>query len=315
MAHEVENMFYVGDIPWHKLGKRFIEAPDTMNEAIAAAGLNWEVGTKPLFTEEQEKVPALATFRKSDNKILGVVGPTYHPLQNVEAFNFFQPFIDSKLVTLESAGSLRGGQRVWVLAKIKGDPLVVKGNDVLERYILLSNSHDGTLAVRVGFTPVRVVCANTMRMAHTDQSSKLIRVRHTKGVVRGLEAIRETMDVINREFTATADVYRKLASTSIVYADLKKYIKEIFVQQATQDSDRAGDKVMAEIIPLFDKGRGNDMPEVKGTVWTAYNSVTEYLQYYRGKTEDTRLDSVWFGQGSTLSKKALDLAIDYSKAA
>ena len=147
MAHEVEQMMYVGAKPWHGLGRAFI-VPPTLEESIVAAGLNWKVGLKDLQTiDGQQKVPAKATFRKSDGRILGVVGEKYKPLQNSEAFEFFRPFIDSKEAAIETAGSLRDGQRVFVMAKINRDPLIIKGNDEVEKYVLLSNSHDGTLAV------------------------------------------------------------------------------------------------------------------------------------------------------------------------
>ena len=314
MAHEVENMFVVGEPAWHKLGKRFIEAPKTVEDAIVAAGLNWQVGTKTLFTSEGTQVEALATYRDTDNKILGVVGSNYKPLQNIEAFNFFQPFITSGIASFETAGSLKEGKRVWVLAKINDDNMVVKGNDEVSKYILLSNSHDGTLAVRVGFCPIRVVCANTMAMAHSNEGSKLIRIRHVGKVNETLEAVRETMDVMNREFNASLEQYKFLASKQINSSDLEKFIKKVF-NTKEQNVEEVESRLVGKIIPLFEKGRGNDMVEIKGTYWAAYNAVSEFLQYERGKSEDTRLDSMWFGQGATLNKKALDLATVLAEAA
>jgi phage/plasmid-like protein (TIGR03299 family) len=305
MAHEVEKMLYVGSAPWHGLGTRFIEAPP-LSEAIVAAGLDWKVGTKPLFTADGTPVPAKATIRESDNSILGVVGPTYKPLQNLEAFNFFAPFIDQKLATIETAGSLREGKRVFILAKLALDPTtIVKGDDI-EKYVLLSNSHDGTLAVRVGFTPIRVVCNNTLQIAHNDQASKLIRVRHSGNIVQNLENLREVMNLANQQFEASAEQYRFLATKQINSLDLAKYVKLIF---ADPKSENGGERVLAQIIPLFEKGRGNDMIGVKGSMWAAYNAVSEYLQYERGTDSHNRLDSMWFGNSASLNKKALDIAI------
>lgn len=306
MSHELESIMYVGETPWHKLGKRFIEAP-SLDEAIIAAGLDWKVGLRDLFTTDQVQVPAKATVRESDGRILGVVGNGYHPLQNSEAFKFFEPFVNSGLVTIETAGSLRHGQRVFILAKIQSeDSVIVKqSDDRISKYVLLSNSHDGTLAVRVGFTGIRVVCANTMAMAHSDKASKLIRVRHSSKVVQNLDSIREIMNLANQEFEATAEQFRELASKQINSQDLEKYVKTIF---ATPGSEKGGERVLAQVIPLFEHGRGNDLTGVKGTYWAAYNSVNEYLQYVRG-SEDNRLDSMWFGQSATLNKKALDIAL------
>lgn len=314
MAHEIEKIMYVGEVPWHKLGVPFTEPP-TLEQAIVAAGLNWNVKTEPLFTENKEVVEAMVTRRDSDNSILGVVGPNYEPLQNSTAFNFFTPFIESKEAGIECAGSLRQGKKVFILAKINRDPLVIKGNDIVDKYMLLSNSHDGTLSVRVGFTPIRVVCANTLAMAHNNDASKLIRIKHTKNVEVNLKLVQDVMNVANQTFEATAEQYRLLANKSINGADLEKYVKIVFNQSAKKFSLTPvtevdnGKRVLNNIIPLFEKGRGNDMTEIKGTLWAAYNAVTEYVQYERGKNLDTRLDSTWFGTGAQLNKKALTTAL------
>jgi phage/plasmid-like protein (TIGR03299 family) len=308
MAHEIENMMYVGDAPWHKLGQRFITPPKTLEEAMVAAGLDWKVGLKPLFTAEGTEVTHQASFRESDNRILGVVGPEYHALQNNEAFNFFQPFIDSGLAQIETAGSLRNGQRVFILAKINSDDSVIvkQSDDRVAKYVLLSNSHDGTLAVRVGFTPIRVVCNNTMTLAHQDKASKLIRLRHSSNVVQNLENIREIMNLANSEFESTAEGFRFLASKQINSADLERYVKIVFGKPG---QETGGSRILAQVIPLFEKGRGNDMPGVKGTYWAAYNAVNEYLQYNRGSDEHNRLNEMWYGASASLNKKALDTAL------
>jgi phage/plasmid-like protein (TIGR03299 family) len=314
MAHGVEKMMYTGDVPWHKLGRRFEQAP-SLEEALVAAGLDWTVSTEPVFSGAGEKVEAQLTRRSSDSSILGVVGPNYVPLQNSEAFEFFRPFLDQKEAAIETAGSLRMGKRVWILAKINRDPMTVKGNDIVDKYVLLSNSHDGTLAVRVGFTPVRVVCSNTLAGAHNNKASKLIRVKHTKNVVQNLENIREIMDLANSEFEATAEQYRLLANKSINQKDLEKYVKLVFntqsrIVEAEGNLDSINNKrILDEVQPLFEVGRGNDMPEIKGTLWAAYNAIAEHIQYKRGDDVGGRLDSLWFGQGAQLNKKALEVAI------
>ena len=139
---------------------------------------------------------------------------------------WFQPFLDAKEAALHTAGSLRNGSRIWVLAKLNRDPLVIAQGDEVEKFILLSHGHDGSLAVRVGFTPVRVVCQNTLAMAHGSDASKLIRVKHTKDVHENLANIREVMDLANAEFEATAEQYRLLARKSINQADLRKLRQE-----------------------------------------------------------------------------------------
>lgn len=312
MAHQLENMFFVGETPWHGLGVQLEEAP-TIAAALIAAGLNWEVGIKPLFLEDGTPVDSgKATVRSTDGAILGVVGNRYQPLQNTEAFNFFEPFVENGLVTLETAGSLQQGKKVWILARIAGNSdMTIVGDDIVRKYILLSNSHDGTISVRVGFTPVRVVCANTMAMAHNSDASKLIRIRHGKSVVANLDLIRDTMNLANQEFEATADVFRKLANKQINQADLRKYIKvvlDIKEEDDTKISTRAKNQI-EDIENRFVHGRGTELIGVKGTVWAAYNAVTEYLTHESGRNADSRYNSLWFGEGFSRNAVALNEAI------
>ncbi len=320
MSHELEivngnaSMMYVQDAPWHKLGQRFITAP-SIDEAIVAAGLDWTVTTEPLFTNANEKVEALATRRSSDNSILGVVGTQYTPVQNIDAFKFFQPFLEQKQATIETAGSLRQGKKIWVQAKLSIDPIDVAQGDTVLPYVLLSNSHDGSTAVRVGFNNIRVVCANTMAMANKSKVAKMISLRHTKNVKDTLDLIRQTMDVASREFKADAELYQRLARRDINQAEFEKYVKLVF--NTDKEIAAQGDianiqnkRLLTEIQPLFEKGRGNDIASIKGTAWAAYNSVSEYLQYYRGADSQVRLDSLWFGQGANLNQRALDKAAE-----
>jgi phage/plasmid-like protein (TIGR03299 family) len=304
MSSQVENMLYVGATPWHNLGNRFVEAPKTLEEAMVAAGLNWTVSTKELFLADGSKAPAKATVRDSDNSILGVVGMGYKPLQNKNAFDFFNPFIDSGAASIETAGSLMQGKRVWVQAKITSDVDVVKGNDIIERYILLSNSHDGTMAVRAGFTPQRVVCNNTLTMAHHSGESQLIRIKHGQKVEENLERI---MNLANNSFEATMEQYRLLANKSINARDLEKFVKLVF--KLDEDKENSGKRLLNNIIPLFETGRGNDMSEIKGTYWAAYNSISEYLQYEKGTDAQARLNNLWFGTSKTILENALSIAV------
>lgn len=366
MSHNVENMFSVKLVPWHGLGTVIQEAP-TIQEGIKLAGLDWRVNVHsthikvPPMVLDNTKVDdfslddvALDDFAKvfvrSDNsKVLGIVGPKTHPLQNREAFDFFQPFIDAKEASLETAGSLCEGGRIWVMAKIQRDNSVIVPGDEVAKFVLLSNSHDGTTAVRVGFTPIRVVCANTLAMAHADKASKLLRVRHSKDVQKNLENIRETMNLANDEFEATAEQFRFLASQQINASDLKKYVKIVF-KMDEKDGDmstrsknildaiidrhedktgmvkemmamlndskvKSGATILDTIIQNFEAGRGTEIKSTRGTLWTAYNAVNEYLNHERGHNTDTRMNSLWFGESSRANKLALDTALEFANAA
>jgi phage/plasmid-like protein (TIGR03299 family) len=332
MAHEVETMFYVGEEPWHGLGHRFERSPGTVEEAISGAGLGWRVGMMPLETsartpeqlaevlarhpEQGTAVEAFATYRSDTGAILGVVGPDYTPLQNAAALGWFQPFLESGAAQFEAAGSLREGRRVWALARVMsetGRPEVaeVSPGDAVALFILLSHGHDGTLAVRAGFTPIRVICANTERMARQHKDSKLIRLKHTRNVEATLKAVRETMDVGRAEFRATIEQYRALRRAGCNPADLAKYVVSVFEPGAGVSDAKKREKLeqrkVEQIEPLFLHGRG---AELAGSSWFgAYNAVTEYLQHERGSDDARRLDSAWFGNGAELSGRAYELAL------
>jgi phage/plasmid-like protein (TIGR03299 family) len=183
VAHEVESMMYVGNERWHGLGRGLPEGTQlNIREAIAAAGLDWEVQLRSVLTFAEGKglvqIPDyFATYRTSDGLVPGIVGADYQPLQNRDAFRWFQTFLDAGEAVLETAGSLKKGRKVWILAKIKQDNIAIKKDDEVASYVLLSNSHDGSLSVRVGFTPIRVVCNNTLCLALESQASKLLRVK------------------------------------------------------------------------------------------------------------------------------------------
>lgn len=312
MAHAVETMFYVKETPWHGLGNRLESAP-SIGDAIIAAGLDWSVGLQDLFTASGVSVPARATVRETDGSILGVVGPRYVPLQNSAAFDWFQPFIDSGEVNLHTAGSLHCGAKVWVLAALNRDRSEIVAGDEVSKFLLLSNSHDGTTAIRVGFTPIRVVCANTLAAAHCNSVSKLLRVRHTRKHQMNLEKIREIVNTANAEFEATADQYRVLASRQINAADLRKYVKILLDVEGTADNDlpTRTKNILTDIIGRMDSPL-QSMQGVNGTWWGAYNAYNEYLNYSRGRSTDNRMDSLWFGTGATDNRKALDLALTLS---
>lgn len=313
MAHQIENMFYVGETPWHGLGTILPDDRLPMRDYIAASGLNWRAKKVPLLAQDNGEVSSHSIVtRESDGKRLGVVGPTYEILQNEDAFAQFQPMVDAGLVKLETAGSLAGGRKVWILGRIvnNGELDVVSG-DTIRRYVMLSNGHDGTLACRFGFTDVRVVCANTMAAAHGSEGSQLIRFRHSASIVQNLEKLREIMDISRAQFVATTEQFRQLARHDVNAEDLRKYVKTVLGHEHTEDKDlpTQTENKIEVITSLFEYGRGNDLPGVKGTVWAAYNAVTEYLTHAAGSDADKRYHSLWFGQGAQRNQLALDLAL------
>jgi len=308
MAHLVESMMYVGQTPWHGLGRKIPDGKKlSVREAIVAAKLDWQVELRRLFIEGLEEVQSgildqYAVCRTSDNAFLGIVGPGYVPLQNEDALQWFQPFLDAGEATLETAGSLKGGRHVWALAKIRDGNMTVGKRDSVAHYILLSNAHDGSVTVRVGFTPIRVVCNNTLTLAHDSKASKLLRVKHTLNLHDNLKLVREIMNVARGEFNATVGQYRHLQRRSIDAAGLEKYVRVVF-----DLSGKSSRELIPNIIYLFENGRGNR--EAGRTYWGAYNAVTEYLNYFRGRTQDNTLSSLWFGESAQINRQALAVAL------
>lgn len=314
MPAAVEQMMFVGATPWHGLGNK-VEADIGIEDAIVSAGLDWEVGLKDLQTVDGVPVNHRATYRKSDGSILGVVGPRYTPLQNKDAFDWFQPFLDAGECGIHTAGSLHSGQKVWVLAQLNRDNSEIVRGDEVGKFILLSNSHDGTTAIRVGYTPIRVVCVNTLAFAHSHSDSKLIRIRHTRSSKNNLEQVRDIMDNINAGFEATAEQYRFLASKNFNQADINRYVKIMLGIEGTVDADikTRTRNIMDEILALVE-GPKQSATNVRGTWWAAYNGFNEYLNYNKGRTEDNRLDSLWFGANANDNNKALNKALEFANA-
>lgn len=356
MAHQIENMFSVKETPWHNLGSVIQNAP-TVAEGIVLAGADWEVEKKSLFFKTAEGVEVnlddfqKAMVRKDNGVILGTVGPKTEILQNKDAFAFFDPIIASGEATLETAGVLDEGRKIWVMAKCKLDPFVIAKDDEVLSYVLLSNSHDGTMAVRVGFTPIRVVCANTLAIAHGSKDSQLIRVRHSRKVKENLSNIRDVMKVAEASFQATAEQYKLLATRNINQNDLREYVKAVFkmnedenelatrsknvlekilanheaktgmlrdisfqtelaARMAQPSASEVADKLLESITERFETPVGGEVKSTKGSWWTAYNAVNEELNYGRGHSDDTRMNSLWFGDSAKKNAEALELALE-----
>jgi len=311
MSHELQNendMFYVGETPWHRLGTRLIEPPTT-EEALKLANMDWTVDMRPLFNEHGDQSTHREIFRMDTNTTLGVVGPAYHPLQNTKAFGWFDPLIQDGTLKYETAGVLSGGKKVWILAKVAGDPIEIVKNDAIERYVLLAHAHDGTLAIRIGFTPIRVVCQNTLQASMESTGSKLIRVRHTANADTVLDKIRDTMVMADGIFRTTAEQYQFLTKIQVTEKDVRKYVETVFDLKNEEDRKRDS-KLLENVVTLFTDGKGQDIPGVRGTLWAAYNAVTEQITHHSGRSDEGRLNSQWFGPNAARNKMALDYAIE-----
>lgn len=332
MSHEVQSMFSVGQKPWHGLGHTLAAAP-SIAEGIVLAGMNWRVSLRPMVTSLADggtpvAVPDhRAVWREDTGTILGVVGDGYHPLQNEEAFAWFQPLVDEGLVTLETAGVLREGRRVWVMAKVAGDPVVVVpgAEDIVDQYALLCHGHDGSLAVRVGSNRVRVVCANTLGAA-LDAGDGLAVIRHTSGMGAALATARSVLARQIEIFRGSAEGWRFLASRTCDDAAFRAYALRVValvrgdsderVRETLPDAETGG-RILRALVPLFEGGVGNDRPGVRSTWWAAYNAITQWLTHERGAATGTereraerRFSDLHLGAGRRLGQRALMLALE-----
>lgn len=296
--------------PWLSAGKRISEnANQGLGSSMVEAGLNWSAEKIPLICEDNEQASgAFAVRRSSDNRILGTVGPRYRILQNEEAFTTFQPFLDAGEATIEAAGEFNNGVIVWILAKINRDPVEIVPGDEVNKYVLLSHSHDGRQCVRYGFTPIRIYCQNTLALAHKSSESQLMRLRHSGQMLRNLSEITAIMNLADSTFEASAEQYRWLAGRDINQKDLAKYVRKVLkVSDAQADKSKSS---IEDIVRRFESGMGNDLPNIRGTWWAAYNGVVEHLAYAAGKTAERRASSLWTGANSRTNFKALQLALD-----
>ena len=203
MAANVESMFYVREAPWHGLGTKVKEAPAS-NDALILAGLNWQVLQEPIFTAASEPIEGYkVNVRDSDRKVLGVVTDRYKVIQNNEAFAFTDELLGEG-VRYETAGSLQGGKKVWLLAHMPREYII--SGEQISPYLVFSNTHDGSGAIKVALTPIRVVCQNTLNLALA-KANRCWSMIHTGDIHEKMQEARDTllraenyMKVLGQEF-------------------------------------------------------------------------------------------------------------------
>jgi phage/plasmid-like protein (TIGR03299 family) len=320
-------MMFVDQPPWHKLGQK-LDSPPTTAEAIKAAQFDWEVVKKPVYVADHDHFYALpgyqATVRadlwgKPECKSFGLVGKHYQVLQNTAAFSFFDPVIKSGKVTYETAGALGDGERVWVLAKVKGDISVRKVDDI-QRYLLLSNGHDGRTALQIRFTPVRVVCQNTLTWA-LQGGGDLIKTHHGQGLHRRVEDAQEAVKGILGHYDQLTQHFERFAGFTLLSDKLANYVNLVFPapKRKSNQTDRGFEETLARNNELRDtsarlavEGRGNQLPATEGTLWAACNGITELVDHYPSYHDSPwhRLESVCLGEGHRTKRRAFDVALD-----
>jgi phage/plasmid-like protein (TIGR03299 family) len=330
VAHEIDQttgraaVFVTGEPAWHRLGT-VIELATTSAEAIGLAGLDWRVEQWPVraFDPDNSGVEAgipdtVANVRTDTKAVLGVVGRRYRVFQNHEAFDFMDGLVGDKLAMYETAGSLHGGKRVWMMASIPKE-YRAGPDDLIKPYVLLTNTHDGSQALRMIPTTVRVVCQNTLNLALRESGVEGLTISHHPRLESRIAEARAKLGIIAARFDKFDDELHAMLAKNLTVTEAGGYFRglsgaELPGQSARQKKSR--EQIFGQMLGNFDNDR-NTLPGVKHTAWGAYNAVSEWADHqrkYRGASPadklDRQLDSVWFGQSHQLKQAAYHGALE-----
>lgn len=307
MAHELAEikgqtaMFYYGDTPWHGLGTQ-VDHALIAEEAIKTANLDWTVDKKEIYfkTPEEEftRGKGYCTVRTDENIPLGIVGENYKPIQNIEAFSFMDTLVLSQEAKYHTAGALYRGEKVWILAKIPSD-MIITDEDIVNKYLLLVNNHNGRGALKVFFTPIRVVCQNTLTLA-LNKSSVSVNIIHKGDVHNKIEQAREILCIAVKYFDDMEIKFQDFFKKTITTAMLKEYTETVFPGTSTRTKN-----IRNKVMELCEIGAGSEYS--CGTVWGAYNAAVEYVDHFRTdfrKYPNRYLDTINFGSGAEIKTRA-----------
>ena len=328
MAHDLDfstgkpAMAYVGEKPWHGLGHELVPGAP-IETWIKEAGLEWEILREPVcyrFKDEAREISNRHVLIRSDNGApLSIVSDSYCIVQPKEVIEFYRDLVKGSDFSLETAGALDGGRRVWGLARtnLKYD---LSPKDSLEPYLLLASSCDKSLATTVSFTSIRVVCQNTLCFAmekiNGKSPSKSFKVPHNKHF-EWADA-KKKLNLINVAWNGFIENVEKLCSKKVGQSEVDKFFTSLF-QSGKKEDEKLTSKAIIEIQNLksaFVNGQGQQLPTAKDTAWGLVNAVTYYVDHQRkSKNKSERLDNAWFGTGALLKDKAWDTAIEMFKEA
>jgi len=314
MSHEIDDSTgmpasaYVGEAPWHGLGEELPRGAP-IEKWLNAARLEWELARLPvqylaggrLRTMEDRFV----LVRSDTHAGLSVVSSDYEVVQPRQILEFYRELIKDRGYTLETAGALDGGRKVWALARTALTGTAHKdGRDQIAAYILLATSCDKSLATTAAFTSVRVVCANTLSFAMDDVTTnkrRNVKVPHTRWF--DAEQVKEDLGVINDAWSKFMVKVRLMTAYPMTTDVAPYFFEDILLQKKGKDLSQKAQREHATIMALFNSAPGQDLDGAKGTLWGAVNAVTYYVDHVRSAATD-RLDSAWFGAGQTLKEKA-----------
>jgi phage/plasmid-like protein (TIGR03299 family) len=329
MAHEIEfnkkNQSYSfvshSEKAWHGLGK-IVQNAMTSKEVIENANLDYEVEKTTIHAKIGESLyqpydEKFATYRKDTNEVLGLVGGRYEIVQNKDAFSFFDAIIDEGEAIFETAGVLGKGEKIFATAKLPND-LMVNG-EPCEKYIVLTNSHDGSSSIIAGLTTIRVVCNNTLQAALKGLSNK-VSIKHTMGAKERLAEAYKVMGIASVYMKEVEGVFNQMAKTTISDEQLKSYIQNVMkpeykiLHETTEEEEKLSTRFKNQVDSIYEFALSHTTQNTnaaRGTLWGAYNSISGYYNYIaKFKNEEDKFKSQFFGLGNTKINKAFSLATE-----
>lgn len=275
MAANVETMFYTRETPWHGLGTKVASAPASA-DALRLAGLDWEVLQEPIYTENEERIEGFkANVRDSDRKVLGVVTDRYRIIQNGEAFAFTDSLLGEG-VRYETAGSLMGGRKVWLLAHMPREYII--SGERISPYLVFSNTHDGSGAVRVALTPIRVVCSNTLNLALSTARRSWSMV-HTGNIKDRLKEAGDTLFLAEKYMDSLGKEFEKLRMKKLADSQVLDYIEVLLPSEdgSTPQQEKNMRRLREDL-----KARYFDAPDLQDVGKNAYrfvNAVSDFATH------------------------------------
>ena len=315
MSHLVESMAYVTDTPWHGLGNQ-LAAKQPLEVWAKQAGMSFNILETPVryLTENLGNLGAIMSFPeqkvlyRSDTKApLSVVSQRYQVVQPREILEFYRDLTEKSGFELETAGVLKGGRKLWALAKTNQFS-TLKGNDTVKGYVLLATACDGTLATTAQFTSIRVVCNNTLAIA-LQNTTGAVKVPHN--TTFDAASVKQKLGISVTSWDSLMYQMKVLSERRVKTHEAMNYFLRVFTDQNHVNTGLTNERAIAKVQTLYDgQGKGAELASSKGTAFGLLNAVTEFVDHERrARTDDHRLESAWFGAGAALKQKALDQAL------
>ena len=316
----VDTFMYTGDTPWRSSGTYVGDEPISSRQAIVKAGLDWSVELKPIYTKGKDGiydkvVTNQAVIRTTDERVLGIVGMRYTPVQNYEAFEFMDSLVGEELMQYHTAGSFREGQRIWLLGQVGSEYILPE--DRIDQFLFLYNSHDGSASLRCMFVNIRHASLVVNRTTRWHNRGDAVKIRHTTSATKRVQEARKVLGLAREEFENCTAFQRALTKLEMPYKRFNAFLENLIPDSEDPEANNTrAENARDAIRVLYQQGDGAEITGVKGSGWGAYCAVIGYVNYQRTKSrEDTaqerRFETSLTGTGNNLVQKATTLLNAY----